>query len=219
MDNSVSPLRAHQQHLRPFDVSPHSGGGSPLGRSPRTSEDGSFVERERVAESPVELMQSRENSVHGPSGSLGGAMHAMSPDMQLALYPLFFVEDRHEASDVCRSAGAKLGKGGGIASDTSDQFRIDNEHDDAENNQQAVSRWRMKDRMKTMSVALIMCLNIGVDPPDVLKISPCARLECWINPLTLPPAKVRPCAVPKSGASLFYLSAGDCLSIHRDTQD
>jgi hypothetical protein len=112
-----------------------------------------------------------------------------------------------------------LGKGGGIASDTSDQFRIDNEHDDAENNQQAVSRWRMKDRMKTMSVALIMCLNIGVDPPDVLKISPCARLECWINPLTLPPAKVRPCAVPKSGASLFYLSAGDCLSIHRDTQD
>jgi regulator-associated protein of mTOR len=47
----------------------------------------------------------------------------------------------------------------------------------------------MKDRMKTMSVALIMCLNIGVDPPDVLKIAPCARAECWINPLVGAPAK------------------------------
>ena len=43
--------------------------------------------------------------------------------------------------------------------------------------------------MKTTSVALVMCLNIGVDPPDVLKISPCARAECWINPLAMQPAK------------------------------
>ena len=50
-----------------------------------------------------------------------------------------------------------------------------------------VSRWRMKERMKTTSVALVMCLNIGVDPPDVLKISPCARAECWINPLAMQP--------------------------------
>ena len=40
-----------------------------------------------------------------------------------------------------------------------------------------------------MSVALILCLNIGVDPPDVLKISPCARMQCWINPLSMQPAK------------------------------
>ena len=40
-----------------------------------------------------------------------------------------------------------------------------------------------------MSVALVVCLNIGVDPPDVLKIAPCARSECWINPLLGPPAK------------------------------
>ena len=40
-----------------------------------------------------------------------------------------------------------------------------------------------------MSVALVVCLNIGVDPPDVLKIAPCARAECWINPLLGPPAK------------------------------
>lgn len=45
--------------------------------------------------------------------------------------------------------------------------------------------WRMKDRMKTVSVALVMCLNVGVDPPDVIKPAPCARLECWLDPLAM----------------------------------
>jgi hypothetical protein len=35
-------------------------------------------------------------------------------------------------------------------------------------------------QMKTGCVALVLCLNISVDPPDVIKISPCARMECWI---------------------------------------
>lgn len=35
--------------------------------------------------------------------------------------------------------------------------------------------------MKTVSVALVLCLNVGVDPPDVVKTQPCARLECWIG--------------------------------------
>ena len=153
MDPAVSPLRSHQQHLRPFD-----GEGSP-----RSSEDGT---RER--QSPVELTQSRENSVHGPSGPLGGAMHAMSPEVQLSLYPLFFCEDRHDAAELCRESA---------------RFALDLPR------AAEVSRWRMKERMKTTSVALVMCLNIGVDPPDVLKISPCARAECWINPLAMQPAK------------------------------
>jgi hypothetical protein len=34
---------------------------------------------------------------------------------------------------------------------------------------------------KTGCVALVLCLNIGVDPPDVIKISPCAIMECWIG--------------------------------------
>lgn len=61
--------------------------------------------------------------------------------------------------------------------------------------------WRMKERvipysyvfcliqpnlnlslqMKTVSVALVLCLNVGVDPPDIVKTQPCARLECWIG--------------------------------------
>ncbi|XP_020582409.1 regulatory-associated protein of TOR 1-like [Phalaenopsis equestris] len=48
-----------------------------------------------------------------------------------------------------------------------------------------VSKWRPKDRMKTGCVALVVCLNIGVDPPDVIKISPCARMECWIDPFSM----------------------------------
>ncbi|XP_054780131.1 regulatory-associated protein of TOR 1 [Prosopis cineraria] len=48
-----------------------------------------------------------------------------------------------------------------------------------------VSKWRIKDRMKTGCVALVLCLNISVDPPDVIKISPCARMECWIDPFSM----------------------------------
>lgn len=36
--------------------------------------------------------------------------------------------------------------------------------------------------MKTVSVALVLCLNIGVDPPDVQKPNPCARKEAWVEP-------------------------------------
>eukprot|EP01031_Cornospumella_fuschlensis_P030298 gene30298-36610_t len=42
--------------------------------------------------------------------------------------------------------------------------------------------WRLKGRMKTAGVALVVCLNIGVDPPDVIKPNPCARRECWFDP-------------------------------------
>lgn len=43
--------------------------------------------------------------------------------------------------------------------------------------------------MKTVSVALVLCLNVGVDPPDLVKIEPCARLECWFEPSSVAPQK------------------------------
>ena len=132
-----------------------------LTRSPRNS----TRDEDRDHSSPVELTRSRENSVHGPSG--GGGPGFMSPEAQLALYPMFFCEERHEQSDV----GTELPGG----------------------SEEVVSKWRMKDRMKTTSVALILCLNIGVDPPDVLKISPCARMQCWINPLAMQAQKALDC--------------------------
>lgn len=42
--------------------------------------------------------------------------------------------------------------------------------------------WRLKDRTKTSGGALVVCLYIGTDPPDVIKPIPCARKECWFDP-------------------------------------
>ncbi|CAB3223509.1 unnamed protein product [Arctia plantaginis] len=49
--------------------------------------------------------------------------------------------------------------------------------------------WRVKEKYKTHCVALVLCLNVGVDPPDVVKTQPCARHECWIDPQSLSPTK------------------------------
>ncbi|CAH0719697.1 unnamed protein product, partial [Brenthis ino] len=49
--------------------------------------------------------------------------------------------------------------------------------------------WRVKEKYKTHCVALVLCLNVGVDPPDVVKTQPCARLECWIDPNSVSPSK------------------------------
>ena len=49
--------------------------------------------------------------------------------------------------------------------------------------------WRMRERLKTVSVALVVCLNIGIDPPDVVRPPDAARLECWVDPMALPPQK------------------------------
>ncbi|KUJ13739.1 uncharacterized protein LY89DRAFT_590803 [Mollisia scopiformis] len=48
--------------------------------------------------------------------------------------------------------------------------------------------WRMKDRLKTVSAALAICLNIGVEPPDQLKTNPGAKMEAWQDP-TSPPVQ------------------------------
>lgn len=63
-------------------------------------------------------------------------------------------------------------------------------HGSSKNESPDISKsWRIRDRMKTVSVALVVCLNVGVDPPDVFKITPCSRLECWIDPSSMSPQK------------------------------
>eukprot|EP00051_Salpingoeca_urceolata_P019295 m.280281 g.280281 ORF g.280281 m.280281 type:complete len:1393 (+) comp19398_c0_seq3:236-4414(+) len=53
-----------------------------------------------------------------------------------------------------------------------------------------VAAWRPKERkMKTLSVGVVLCLNIGVPPPDVVRPNPCAKLQCWIDPTGMPPLK------------------------------
>ncbi|MEW5306106.1 MAG: hypothetical protein WDW36_008599 [Sanguina aurantia] len=81
--------------------------------------------------------------------------------------PRLLCEERHDAGGVSPADA----RGGGTADNG------------------IVSKWRQREKLKTTSVALVMCLNIGVDPPDVIKTSPCARLECWVDPLSMQPAK------------------------------
>lgn len=36
-----------------------------------------------------------------------------------------------------------------------------------------------------MIAAIVLCLNIGVDPPDIIKTRPSAKLEAWIDPMAI----------------------------------
>ena len=45
--------------------------------------------------------------------------------------------------------------------------------------------WSLRDKTKTVTAALVVCLNLGVDPPDVIKPNPSATKECWINPTAM----------------------------------
>ncbi|CCK70021.1 ubiquitin-binding TORC1 subunit KOG1 KNAG_0D02720 [Huiozyma naganishii CBS 8797] len=61
---------------------------------------------------------------------------------------------------------------------------------DADGYYQPITDWKItKDRQKTVSAALLLCLNLGVDPPDVTKTHPCARVEAWVDPLNFQDSK------------------------------
>ncbi|KAL4247407.1 WD repeat RAPTOR family protein [Abortiporus biennis] len=50
--------------------------------------------------------------------------------------------------------------------------------------------WRASPaKLKTSNAALVLCLNIDVDPPDVVKTNPCAVLEAWVDPHAMPSYK------------------------------
>ncbi|RDB29372.1 Target of rapamycin complex 1 subunit mip1 [Hypsizygus marmoreus] len=59
-------------------------------------------------------------------------------------------------------------------------------------------------RIKTAYAALVLCLNIDVDPPDVIKTNPCAVLECWVDPHTMPSHK----ALEAIGSNLHHQFEG-----------
>lgn len=57
-------------------------------------------------------------------------------------------------------------------------------------NYQPITDWKiMKERQKTINAMLMLCLNLGVDPPDVMKTYPCAKLEAWCDPSTFTDTK------------------------------
>lgn len=65
--------------------------------------------------------------------------------------------------------------------------------------------WRASpSKLKTHNAALVLCLNIDVDPPDVVKTDPCAVMECWVDPHTMPSYK----ALEIIGANLQHQFEG-----------
>ncbi|KAF8971831.1 hypothetical protein BDZ97DRAFT_1785365 [Flammula alnicola] len=64
-------------------------------------------------------------------------------------------------------------------------------------------------KVKTATAALVICLNIDVDPPDVVKTNPCAVLECWVDPHTMPSHK----ALEAIGSNLQHQFEGLSLKI------
>lgn len=64
---------------------------------------------------------------------------------------------------------------------------------------QPIVDWKvMKERQKTIAAAVVLCLNLGVDPPDVMKTYPCAKLEAWCDPGTYSDTKKAIEAIGKS---------------------
>jgi regulator-associated protein of mTOR len=55
--------------------------------------------------------------------------------------------------------------------------------------EEASNTWRLKRKTNTVGVALVVCLNVGTDPPDVFKPQNCARKECWFDPVSVPKNK------------------------------
>lgn len=64
---------------------------------------------------------------------------------------------------------------------------------------QPIADWKvMKERQKTIAAAVVLCLNLGVDPPDVMKTYPCAKLEAWCDPSSYSDTKKAIEAIGKS---------------------
>lgn len=129
--------------------------------------EGRLSTRERTVDrSTSSFTESESEPLEQEGGTREEFARSASPSASAlnVAYPMFLCDERHHLALV-----------------TLDDV---NEGDVAEDLRQ---EWRTKDRMKTVSVALVLCLNIGVDPPDTMKISPCARMQCWIQPMTTQP--------------------------------
>lgn len=43
------------------------------------------------------------------------------------------------------------------------------------------ANWRVKKRIRTVSGGIILCMHLGIDPPDIIKTIPAARTFFWVN--------------------------------------
>lgn len=146
-------------------------GSSVSGGEERTREEASARARRdavagRAASEGASASEEGDRSRGRASSSVSGSDREDEEGARARLanvaYPMFLCDERHHVA-----------------------FGAEEEDNDCD--AEELGQWRTKDRMKTVSVALVLCLNIGVDPPDTMKISPCARMQCWIQPMTTQP--------------------------------
>eukprot|EP01105_Mastigella_eilhardi_P022041 TRINITY_DN5399_c0_g1_i1.p1 TRINITY_DN5399_c0_g1~~TRINITY_DN5399_c0_g1_i1.p1 ORF type:complete len:1313 (-),score=293.10 TRINITY_DN5399_c0_g1_i1:67-4005(-) len=76
--------------------------------------------------------------------------------------------------------------------------------------------WRASgtQRPKTMRCIIIMCLNIGVDPPDIVKVHPCATQECWLDTSKYTAQKAQP--VITENIKKQYATLSQIVDVQRD---
>ncbi|ORZ36446.1 raptor N-terminal caspase like domain-domain-containing protein [Catenaria anguillulae PL171] len=53
----------------------------------------------------------------------------------------------------------------------------------------SIPEWRASTRIKTVSVGIVVCLNIGVTPPDQPKPDHAAKMHAWVDPFKDAPPK------------------------------
>ncbi|XBW36962.1 hypothetical protein QEN19_002542 [Hanseniaspora menglaensis] len=71
---------------------------------------------------------------------------------------------------------------------------------------QPIPDWKIgKERIKTVAAALVLCLHLGVDPPDVIKTQPCARVEASVDYLDYQDSKKAIESIGKSLQSRYEL--------------
>ncbi|PWY91042.1 hypothetical protein BO70DRAFT_83463 [Aspergillus heteromorphus CBS 117.55] len=180
-DNSPAPLPGHHrsfttvEHIQPPVFPPERPTSSSAGENPAIIETNGRLASDRASETtarPTAALK-RAKSDYGPRVGFdkpfagdeeediamrhGWQEEYTSSEYLKVLHSnfyMYFTEKRHETNGVPRDP---------VGSWPSQD-------------------WRMKDRLKTVSAALAICLNIGVDPPDVVKTNPTAKLECWVDP-------------------------------------
>lgn len=159
-----------------------------------TSFDGdetSDPDREVVKRRPVKPLLLRSKSEHGLRRSGGGGTATAGPseddedesdvDSLDRFAPRHGFEENYQAEDMIS-----------YLANNWYMYYTDKRHETTgrpKPKDYEVQDWRMRDRLKTVSAALAVCLNIGVEPPDQLKTNPGAKLEAWHDPANPPVQK------------------------------
>lgn len=135
---------------------------------------------------------SRDSSVPSEADAAGGNLrHRVS---SFSLLP------RVQSTETMRSGAAAVGGGGPDwsahkpdKSEAVDEEASSDWPDEPESSSSSTLQpdWRLRDRMKTVGVGLVLALNVGTDPPDITKPHPCAVLECWIDPRSVSRSKAK----------------------------